>query len=72
MGYSVVSNDKFRLTQWVKFNQTTMKADWDQVVGLELYDHNQDPLEAKNIANEPSYIGKLTQMLKILREHFSN
>ena len=73
MGYSVVSSDKFRLTQWVKFNQTTMKADWHQVpVGVELYDGNRDPLEAKNIAYDSSYFGKLTKLSKILQKHFSN
>ena len=71
MGYSVVSSDQFRLTQWVKFNQTTMKANWDKVVAVELYDYDLDPLETRNVAYDPSYLPQLTKMSRILREHFS-
>ena len=38
MGYSVVSSN-YRLTKWVKFNQTSMMANWDQLVAVELYNH---------------------------------
>ena len=38
MGYSVVSSN-YRLTKWVKFNLTEMKAQWDQLVAVELYNH---------------------------------
>ena len=38
MGYSVVSSN-YRLTKWVKFNQTSMKAQWDKLVAVELYNH---------------------------------
>ena len=44
MGYSVVSS-QYRLTKWVKFNQTLMEAQWNYIVAIELYDHIQGILD---------------------------
>ena len=40
-----------RYTEWVDFNtKTTGAPDWDRVVGKELYNHSDDPMENKNLA----------------------
>ena len=56
MGYSVKTQDGFRYTEWVKFyNSPYYKPDWDQVFGVELYDHSVDPEENYNLVDEITY-----------------
>jgi iduronate 2-sulfatase len=54
MGYSmltVVNGTEYRYTEWVDFNTVNQNApDWTRVVGVELYNHHQDPLENFNVA----------------------
>ncbi|MEP4078402.1 sulfatase [Haloferula sp.] len=57
MGYTM-RTDRYRFTRWVK------KEDHSEVVALELYDHQKDPQENINIANNPEHktlIEKLTK-----------
>ena len=64
MGYSVKTQDGFRYTEWVKFyNSPYYKADWDQVFGVELYDHSVDPEENYNLVDEIIY-AKTKEILK--------
>ena len=46
MGYSM-RTDRYRLTRWVE------RGDHTKVDAVELYDHQSDPEENKNIANHP-------------------
>eukprot|EP00117_Sycon_ciliatum_P027848 scpid89841/ scgid22523/ Iduronate 2-sulfatase; Alpha-L-iduronate sulfate sulfatase; Iduronate 2-sulfatase 42 kDa chain; Iduronate 2-sulfatase 14 kDa chain len=39
MGYSI-RTDKWRFTEWVRFNRTLAIANWTDVWGTELYDHS--------------------------------
>ena len=56
MGYSVKTQDGFRYTEWVKFYSSPYyKPDWDQVFGVELYDHSVDPEENYNLVDEITY-----------------
>lgn len=64
MGYTLLKHP-FRLTQWVKFNQTTMSAQWENQVGVELYNLDLDPRESFNIADEnPQMLQKLSVLLR--------
>ena len=45
------SGVEYRYTEWVDFNtKVSGGPDWEQVVGIELYDHRADPLENVNVA----------------------
>jgi iduronate 2-sulfatase len=52
MGYSM-RTARYRYTEWVVyFYKTKNKAQWDDVYGVELYDHDKDPLEMQNLAED--------------------
>ena len=63
MGFSM-RTEKYRFTQWVGYDYKTSGADWTQICGVELYDHEVDPNETKNLANDVS----LTKTIQKLRE----
>lgn len=55
MGYSM-RTPEYRYTEWVYFeNDPVYKPDWDDVRGVELYDHEIDPDENINRAEDPDY-----------------
>jgi iduronate 2-sulfatase len=66
MGYSIRTN-QYRFTQWIGDKFTTAQMfDEKKVKAIELYDYINDPLETKNLANEPAMkfeVLKLSQML---------
>ncbi|MEJ7740337.1 MAG: sulfatase [Chitinophagaceae bacterium] len=65
MGYSM-RTDRYRFTSWQK------KDDWQQTTALELYDHQKDPGEKINLANQPEYaklVGELSSQLKKEWQH---
>jgi len=54
MGYSM-RTQRYRYTEWVKFDPENFKADFTQVHARELYLHESDPLEVFNVADFPLY-----------------
>ncbi|CAH1787733.1 unnamed protein product [Owenia fusiformis] len=54
MGYTM-RTEKYRYTEWAKFNYKTYMPDWTSLAGVELYDHVTDDEENHNKANDPSY-----------------
>ena len=54
MGYTM-RTDRYRYTQWVKFDKKTYTPQWEKSVGVELYDHGVDPDENDDVANDKSY-----------------
>ena len=63
MGYKMRTAN-FSITQWFKWNGTTLAADFNSVVGVELYDHDGDDgmapaafddFENVNLAGNPAY-----------------
>ena len=72
MGYSMLTHHmgaEYRYTEWVDFNTKFPGApDWDRVVGTELYDHAQDPLENVNIAGTADE-HLLRNLSALLRKH---
>ena len=75
MGYSI-RTDAYRYTEWLRWNGTILKADWSNVVGVELYDHTGDEdlsfdsYENVNVANKSSYEEARTQLHDQLKEMF--
>lgn len=55
MGYSM-RTDRYRFTRWVERNDHT------KVVAVELYDHQTDPQENTNIANDPKHAALVAQL----------
>ncbi|XP_053400575.1 iduronate 2-sulfatase-like [Mercenaria mercenaria] len=55
MGYSV-RNYRYRYTEWVDFTYAPVyKPNWNNVSGVELYDHEVDPDENYNGADDAKY-----------------
>ena len=70
MGYTV-RVDKYRYTEWVKFNRDTAEPDWTDVWGVELYNYthpvkffNQDN---SNLAKDPAMASIVQEMKQTLR-----
>lgn len=70
MGYSM-RTDTHRLIQWMKWDRKTLSPIWDQIVGVELYDHSQnsqydnsylDETENENLAVQPSHSSLLNRL----------
>ena len=58
MGYSV-RTDRFRYTEWVDWETFELKA-------TELYDHERDPGESRNVAEDAGYADVRSEMAAIL------
>ena len=67
MGYTLRSV-WYRYTEWVGFNYTTYKPNWNSLSGVELYDHKADPEENWNVADEPQYQGIKDSLSKALHQ----
>ncbi|XP_065190341.1 iduronate 2-sulfatase-like isoform X2 [Sycon ciliatum] len=72
MGYTM-RTDKYRYTEWVKFNHTTAVADWTDVWGRELYDHTLDSEELfddenENLVDKPEMAELVKKLHANLRE----
>ena len=70
MGYSI-RVDKFRFTEWYRFNRTTATPNFTDIYGTELYDHSAPTTffddENVNLAGESemeSVVKSLRQMLQ--------
>ena len=63
MGYNIVTrlNDArstlVRYTEWVEYNSTTNKPDWNKLHAVELYNRTADPAEDWNQASKVAYVG---------------
>lgn len=63
MGYALRTK-QYRYVEWVKDFRTTGNFNAANVHAIELYDYEKDPLETKNVANDPAY--------KQIKEDLSN
>eukprot|EP00730_Choanoeca_flexa_P013745 TRINITY_DN5658_c0_g2_i1.p1 TRINITY_DN5658_c0_g2~~TRINITY_DN5658_c0_g2_i1.p1 ORF type:complete len:644 (+),score=152.35 TRINITY_DN5658_c0_g2_i1:27-1958(+) len=71
MGYRMRTDD-YAITQWVVWNRTSLRPEWEQTVGLELYDHRTDDgmapaafddFEVENLAYDSNHQELLKQLL---------
>ncbi|HEX7366563.1 MAG TPA: sulfatase, partial [Pelobium sp.] len=54
MGYALRTK-QYRLVEWVKDFKTSQKFKTSSVSDMELYDYQKDPLETRNLINDPGY-----------------
>ncbi len=72
MGYSM-RTDQFRYTEWVKFRGAPhYRPNWNKLIGVELYDHANDPEENKNQADNPEYKDTVAELSKLLHSGWRN
>ncbi|CAD1479234.1 unnamed protein product [Heterotrigona itama] len=67
MGYTLRTN-KYRYTAWLSFDSKSKLSNWSNIIAEELYDHNNDEGENRNVAFLEGYM-KLKEKLKILLQH---
>ena len=68
MGYTV-RTDRYRYTEWPEFTYAPdYKPNWNNLFGVELYDHQIDPEENKNRVYDPSYQTTVKELSKTLRD----
>jgi len=63
MGYSM-RTDRFRYTKWIRIKT-------GEAVAMELYDHDKDPYEGKNLAEHPDYTKTVHELDQKLRKCIS-
>lgn len=71
MGYSI-RTDRYRYTEWIKFNNSDCTPIWTHRVAAELYDHLLDPEENRNMYYTPdlNFIKKkLSKQLRLGWRH---
>ncbi|XP_067667595.1 iduronate 2-sulfatase-like [Haliotis asinina] len=67
MGYSM-RTEMYRYTEWVNFKAMPLyRPMWDELQGVELYDHTKDPQENYNRADDPSYKDIRVELSRNLR-----
>ncbi len=66
-GYSIRTK-RYRYTEWHGNYYKSFKPYKEtNIVGRELYDYEKDPLETKNLVNDPDYAGVVKEMKKKLK-----
>ena len=68
MGHTI-RIDKWRYTEWTKFDASKGLADWSVLFGKELYSHAASPVpspdfnyENENVVNRPEHAGLVKQL----------
>lgn len=69
MGYSVINN-RYRYTEWVRFNHHQCAPLWNATVSEELYDHVIDGEENLNLAGRAELSYVVESLKKELRLRF--
>jgi len=67
MGYTV-RTERYRYTEWYKNYESTQPRDPKNIVGTELYDYQEDPLETKDLVKNKNYAAVLAEHQKLLHD----
>ena len=59
--------ERFRYTEYVRYDPVSFQPFWNETVAIELYDHEQDPWEYVNVAERPEYEQRVKALRKKLR-----
>ena len=71
-GYSLRDN-RYRYTEWHKNTYRTFKPYQDEnIVARELYDYEKDPLETKNLVDDPAYTSVVKQLKAELKGYLKS
>ncbi|WP_452224023.1 sulfatase [Lacinutrix chionoecetis] len=71
MGYAI-RTDRYRYTEWHDNNYRSYDTyKEDNIVGRELYDYEKDPLETKNLVDDPAYTSVVKGLKVKLKSHLS-
>ena len=69
MGYSI-RTERYRYTEWHDNNYRSYDAySNDNIIGVELYDYEKDPLETRNLVKDPTYATAREQLKNMLKNH---
>ena len=69
MGHSMTTK-RYRYTEWVgttRHGQDNLEFHWDDIKGVELYDHTVDPEENINMVDDPGYMDVVKELKAQLR-----
>ncbi|XP_052797237.1 iduronate 2-sulfatase-like isoform X2 [Mya arenaria] len=61
MGYTMRTKE-FHYTEWVGFNHSTFKMNWEDLRATELYLRDKDPFENKNVAGFKQYANLIKRL----------
>ena len=79
MGYTSRTHE-WRYTEWVEWNQTSLRPVWARVEARELYDHRGEAAyptdfdvgETENVADRAEYASEVATLAKLLRSQFGS
>lgn len=70
-GYSLRTK-RYRYTEWHDNNyNSSLKYNNNNIVGVELYDYEVDPLESRNLAEDKTYEAEIEMLKAKLKSHLS-
>ena len=67
MGYSIRS-DRYRYNEFPRFDEDAVMMDWNDLDGVELYDHTIDPDENINRAHDEEYLDVIEELQEKLHD----
>ncbi|XP_078034218.1 iduronate 2-sulfatase [Augochlora pura] len=71
MGYTL-RKDHYRYTAWLQFNPETKAPNWNVLIAEELYDHQTDKNENKNLVDFPRYQRLREELRTLLKRGWKN
>ena len=69
MGYAI-RDGRYRYVEWFTRLNSTQPYDSDKIEGRELYDYEKDPLETKNLVDDPEYKAVVKKMNQRMQDFF--
>lgn len=70
MGYAI-RDERYRYVEWLDGYRSTQPYDAARLVGRELYDYQNDPMEKVNVVDDPGYTKIAGKMSCQLHEYFN-